>query len=391
MTAKPRRSSAQVALARFSEDFEKRFGGGTIRRQRAYRVVSTGSLDLDFKLGCGGYVVGRISEIWGPESSGKTTLAMIAAANFQREFSTRAVAWIDMERTFDWNWAKAHGVDPKKLVLMEPENSEDVADMAKMAIRSGLFSLVVLDSVGGMITEEETEKAAEKDSVGTAAKVVTRMVKIAAVQCDDTETTLIIVNQTRANIGFGGGTTTGGGFALKHVTTHRIKVRRTNKEPYTVGPKADLTTVGVELAATVQKNKVAPPGRTATFALFVAPSDKYGPVGIDQVTEAFTLGTRTGVIGTHGSWYQLPGVETRLQGQEAVYGALRADNGLVADVRRLVLERVADQVATDAPLDEAEIAAETGEEELDFATGGLGEGFEPDPEILARLASAESQ
>jgi recombination protein RecA len=389
MTGKPRRSS-QAVLAKFSEDFTKRFGEGTIRRRRSYQVVSTGSLTLDYAMGCGGYVVGRITEIWGVESVAKTTLAMIAAGNFQRAFPGRAVAWIDMERTFDYEWAKALGVNPAKLVVLVPENSEDVADMAKMSIKSGLFSLVVLDSVGGMITEEEFEKAADKASVGTAAKIITRMVKIAAVLCDDTDTTMIIVNQTRANISITGGTTTGGGFALKHVTTHKIKLRRTMKEPYTVGTKDDKETLGFELSATVQKNKVAPPGRVGIFALFVQPSEKYGPVGIDRVTEAYTMGTKLGIIQVRGSFYALPGTDQPEHGRDAVLARLRYDPELLERVREQMLEHVADLVADDAPpVDEAALAEAETEQDLDFATGGLSDDFEPDQEVLAKLREGQ--
>jgi recombination protein RecA len=270
-----------------------------------------------------------------------------------------------------------------QITVLRPENSEDVADMAKMAIQSGLFSLVILDSVGGMVTEEEFEKAADKATVGTAAKIITRMVKIAAVLCDDTDTTMIIVNQTRANISITGGTTTGGGFALKHVSTHKIKLRRTGTAPYTVGSKENQETVGFELAALVEKNKVAPPRRTATFGLFVAPSEKYGPVGIDRVSEAVSLGLRLGVIENTGGYYRLPGSESKLHGREALIDALRADPAALAEVRRQALEHVADQVAAEVP----ETDPHTGDEGevLDFATGGLAEGFEPDPEILAKL------
>ena len=160
--AMPSRSGPSArALTKFETDFKKRFGENTITTRRKYRVVSTGSLALDYAMGCGGYVVGRITEIWGVESSAKTTLAMMAAANFQREFSDRNIAWLDMERTFDYDWAAAQGIDARRITLLSPQDSEDVADMTKMAIRSGLFALLVLDSVGGMVTAEEMDKNAE--------------------------------------------------------------------------------------------------------------------------------------------------------------------------------------------------------------------------------------
>jgi RecA/RadA recombinase len=213
------------------------------------------------------------------------------------------------------------------------------------------------------------------------------MVKIAAVLCDQTDTAMIIVNQTRANIGYGGGTTTGGGFALKHVTTHKIKLRRTATQPFTLGSKDRQETIGFEFAATVEKNKVAPPKRTATFALYVQPSTEYGPVGIDVVTEAVTLGTRFGAIdASGGGFYTVPLVEERLRGREQLVETLRSHPDALAEVRRLVLEKVADEVLDQAPApaEGATVDEETGEI-LDFATGGLPEGFEPDPDKLAQL------
>jgi recombination protein RecA len=376
-------------LAKFEADFTKRFGEGTIRTWRKYQVVSTGSLTLDYAMGCGGYVVGRIAEIWGVESVAKTTLAVIAARNFQKRFPDRIVGWIDMERTFDVDWAKKHGLDMKLIRVLLPKNSEDVSNMARDLIKTGLVSLVVLDSVGGMVTEEEMSKEADKASVGTAAKVITRMVKMAAVLCDETDTTMIIVNQTRANLGYGGDTTTGGGFALKHVSTHKIKLRRTGTVPYTVGSGNSQETVGFELAATVEKNKVAPPRRVATFGLFVQDSQKYGPLGIDRANEAFTMGTRLGVIETPSPGYYLPpGIEKKINGKDKVIALLREDEELLERVRTLMLERLSDQVADDVPeLDPH--AEQDGPLELDFATGAP-PGSEVDPEALAQLQAANA-
>jgi hypothetical protein len=176
----PTKPSAR-ALAAFDQSFGKRFGESAIRKKRAYKVVSTGSLSLDAAMGCGGYIVGRITEIWGPESVGKTTLSMIGAANFQRDYPDRLVGWIDMERTFDWDWAEANGLDTGRIRLIRPRDSEEVSDMTRRMVESGLFSVTVLDSVGGMVTNEEMKLDAQKSSVGTAAKVITRMVKQAAV------------------------------------------------------------------------------------------------------------------------------------------------------------------------------------------------------------------
>lgn len=366
------------ALAKFEADFEKRFGAGTIRSKRKYKIVSTGSLTLDYALGCGGWVVGRIFVLWGPESVAKTTTMILSAVQFQQEYPNKLIGWIDMERTFDFDWAKKLGLDTTRLRVFVPENSEDVSDMAKMMIRTEMFSFVVLDSVGGMVTEEEMEKDADEASVGTAAKIITRMVKTCAVLCDDTQTTLGIVNQVRANIGYGGDTTTGGGFALKHVTTHTVKLKRTGTSPYTVGTGNAQETVGFELAATVEKNKVAPPRRTAVFGLFVQDSAKYGPVGIDQVSEAWHMGRRLGIIEQRpGGYYVLPGVEDRVRGEESVMKLLRSDTTLVQRIRTLMLDKLDGQVADEVPEEDPhEGTAEP--EMLDFATGA--------PESLREMA-----
>jgi recombination protein RecA len=348
--------AARSALAKFEADFTKRFGADALVRPVTPQVVSTGSLTLDHAMGCGGYVVGRITEIWGPAGASKTTLSLIAAANFQAKFPDKAVAWINMERTFELAWAITHHVDPDRIAVMDPENSEDVADMAKMAIASGLFSLVVLDSVGGMVTEEEFDKAAEKETVGTAAKVITRMVKIAAVLCDRTDTTLIIVNQPRANLDrFGADTKPAGPFALMHASTHKIKVRRTKTEGYIIGTE----TYGFEVSATVEANKVGPSRRTAVFGLFVQPSDKFGPVGIDRASEAFTIGTRYAVIEEPSSGYFiLPGSKTKIHGRDNVIDMLRAEPTALEAVRTGLLTHLTDILPPDPE-----------PEGLDFARG----------------------
>lgn len=352
--AAPVKASAR-ALSAFDEKFGKRFGETAIRKKRGYKVVSTGSLTLDMAMGCGGYIVGRICEIWGSEGAHKTTLAIEAARNFQKAFSDRIVGWIDMERTFDWDWAELHGLDPNRIRVIIPHDSEEVSDMARAMIETGLFSLVVLDSVGGMVTSEEMKNDAEKASVGTAAKVITRMVKQAAVLCDSTDTSMIVINQVRANLSYGGDTTTGGGFALKHVSTHRIKLRRTSTDPYTIGTGSNQEVVGYEVAATVEKNKVAPPRRVATFAMFNQETKEFGPVGIDRAREAFTVGSRLGVIeNTAKGYYLLPGDDKPTHGESNTIARLRKNPKILEQVRKDMLARIADQVADEIPEDTPE-------------------------------------
>lgn len=363
-----RNGPSAAALAKFESDFTKRFGDKTIRKSRKYKVVSTGSLTLDYALGCGGWIVGRVFQIWGPESVAKTTLMILSAVQFQKEFPNKLIGWIDMERTFDFDWATSLGLDMSRVKVFVPENSEDVADMAKYMIRTEMFSFVVLDSVGGMVTAEEMDKDAEQASVGTAAKILTRMVKTCAVLCDDLGVTLGIVNQVRANLGYGGDTTYGGGFALKHVNTHVVKLKRTGTMPYTIGSGTKQETYGFELAATVEKNKVAPPRRTATFALLVQPSAKYGPLGIDRATEACTMGVRLGIIEQQpGGYYALPGVEERIRSEDKVKAHLRENETTLNLVRTMMLDKLSSEVADEIPEDDP---VDEGTEEIpDFAMG----------------------
>jgi recombination protein RecA len=382
----PTKPSAR-ALAAFDQSFGKRFGESAIRKKRAYKVVSTGSLSLDAAMGCGGYIVGRITEIWGPESVGKTTLSMIGAANFQRDYPDRLVGWIDMERTFDWDWAEANGLDTGRIRLIRPRDSEEVSDMTRRMVESGLFSVTVLDSVGGMVTNEEMKLDAQKSSVGTAAKVITRMVKQAAVLGDETGTSLLVINQVRANISpFGADTDTGGGFALKHASTHKIRLRRTTTAPYTIGSGDDVVQVGVELAAIVEKNKVAPPRRTATFALFNQYTPQYGPRGIDRAMEAYQIGRRLGIIEEpKSSFYLLPGDDKPIHGEPKTIKRLRENPEILDKIRKDLLARIADHVADEVPEEEPESSGGT----VDFSDGAAG--FEPDQRLIDQIRADEAR
>jgi hypothetical protein len=186
------------------------------------------------------------------------------------------------------------------------------------------------------------------------AKIVTRMVKIAAVEADKTQTVVLLLNQVRANLAYGADTTTGGGFALKHCTTHKLKLSRTGTMPFKVGE--DI--VGHEIKINFERNKVAPPHKIATMVLFNQTTDKFGPVGIDLVDEAATVGMRRGVIHQKGAWYVLPTGE-QVQGRPAVVQALRDDPAVVQMVREQVLAlNVGEIVVHDLEADLAAAEAE---------------------------------
>lgn len=343
---------AAAALTKFEKDFAKAFGEDALEvvKVQAPPVVPTGSLSLDDAIGIGGYPIGKIIEWSGAEGCGKTTMAKIGAANFQQAMPDRLVGWIDVERSFHAEWAVEHGVnlDRRLFRLYKPMTAEDVSDAANKMVNSGLFSLIVIDSIGGMLGKAELEKEAEEATVAAVARVVARLCKQQALWLDTHQTTLFVINQQRAAIGGGprATTTTTGGFALRHMKSLGLKARKTGDLPYMVGGKDDQEEVGFNLAVTVDKNRFAPPKRTAVFGLFNQDTDEYGPLGVDQALEAFKLGVRTGVIESPSKgWYLLDGV--KVNGQPKTLNMLRADAELLAKLRVEILAARAAGVAVE--------------------------------------------
>lgn len=342
MAAKKKRlGPSQKAMNDFEKRFTKVFGETSLIRgveDVEYEVISTGSLELDLKLGVGGFLVGSLNEIWGPDGVGKTTIALLTAVEAQRQYPDKMVGWVDMEYAVDNPWVDAHGVDRERWYHYQPESAEDVADAIKEMADSGLFSLIVLDSIGAMIPEVEKEKDAEQSAMGKQAGIITRMVKVINVKAHRTNTTVLMINQVRANLGYGADTTTGGGFALKHVTTHKLKCRRSGP-PKKMKIDGEEVEVGHELAIKIERNRVAPPGKTANIALFNQATEKYGPIGIDRTMEAFEVGARMKIIGREGAYYTLPVTGERLQGRDAAIEAMRSSPEVVDEIRRQALER----------------------------------------------------
>lgn len=342
------------ALKAFEERMAKRYGAGALRHTAEvtpYEVISTGSLALDYALGVGGLVEGRLHEFWGQDGIGKSTVAILALAEAQRKYPGKVVGYIDVEHKIDLAWVRDHGVDLSRCYIIQPDLAEQTADILKdMLIEQ--FSMVVVDSIGAMIPEKEVEKDADEVVVAAQAKIVTRMVKMAASAAARSGVCVLLINQVRANVsGFGKATTTGGGFALRHVTTTKCEFKRTGTEAYVLGTGNDKVTVGHELAIKVERNNVAPPGRTAFINLFNATSEKYGPIGVDVVDEAVTLGTKHGVIQRDGAWYTVPSTGERFNGQEKLKEALRGQPEVVADIRRQVVATRAAEVYDDERTD----------------------------------------
>jgi recombination protein RecA len=362
MTASAKKAAAD--FEKFSQSFAKTFGEGSLHpadTNSPYEVISTGSLAIDARSGVGGYVQGRLVEVWGNESIGKSTLCLLGIAEAQKKYPTRRTAWIDVEHVFDRNWAQQHGVDTGTLLVYEPQSAEDVADAMKDILRSGFFSMVVLDSIGAMIPEAEKEKDADKAVMAQQAKIVTRMVKIAAVEAWLANTVVIMINQVRANLAYGADTTTGGGFALKHCTTMKLKLSRTGEKPFTIREgDADLE-VGREIAVKFERNKVAPAYRVAKIVMFNQDS-KWGPVGLDLVDEAVTLGIENTIIEQGGAWYTLPSGD-RVQGRAQVVEKVRANPEMIDTIRQRVLAIARGEVVEHDPQADFEAAESEGDDE----------------------------
>jgi recombination protein RecA len=374
-----------AALRQFEARFTKLFGPGRLICDdtiRPYDVISTGSLDLDYKTGVGGYVEGRLNELWGPEGMGKSTFSLLGIREAQRKYPHKRTAWIDMEHVFDKPWAQALGVDLKNLHIYPPDSAEDVADAMKEFLTSGLFSMVVLDSIGGMIPEAEKEKDADEEVMAKQAKIVTRMVKIGAVEAARSSTVVNLINQVRANLSYGADTTTGGGFALKHATTMKLKLKRTDDPPFVVTVAGVKHFVGHKIAIQIERLKVAPKGQTAIVSFFNQPTAKYGPIGIDRADEAASLGITLGIIEQNGAWYVFPD-GAKVNGREKVVDHLREHPNAVEEIReKAIATRAHEVILTDAPL--AEIEA------LDKAKGNA-KGAKKKPNFRAAAEVASEQ
>ncbi len=351
MAAARQPAKALSALEKFQAQMDKSYGQGTFKvaqQPSKYDVIPTGSISLDYDLYVGGWVRGRLHEIWGPEGAGKTTLALMSAAEAQIVLPDLNVGVLDVEHRLDIPWVIAHGVDTKRLVHVKPSNAEEVSDMLKDMCRSGLFSLIILDSIGAMITDVEKEKDAKESAMGKNAQAVTRMVKTAASEADLTQTTVLFLNQVRANMGYGSDITTGGGFALKHSTTTKLFIRPTSGGQLTARVGGDDMVVGHQVTINIERNSVAPKRKGVQFSLLSVPTAKYGPVGIDTAAEACEVGKKTGIIEQSGSWYTIKVTGERVQGQDGVIELLRASPGVVKIIREQAIAIVSGSVGEQA-------------------------------------------
>lgn len=309
------------ALAAAMGAIEKNFGKGSIMRMgdetiENVEVIPTGSLSLDAALGVGGYPKGRIIEIYGPESSGKTTLAIHAIAEAQKQGGT--AAFIDAEHAFDRFYAEKLGVDVSELLISQPDNGEQALEIADQLIRSSAIDIIVIDSVAALTPKAEIEGDMGDNKVGLQARLMSQALRKITASVSKTKTTCIFINQLREKIGvmFGNPETTTGGNALKFYASVRLDVRKSSAIKDGDEILGNLTKVKVV------KNKVAPPFRRAEFDIM------FGE-GISRAGELIDLGVKFEILQKSGSWFSYDG--TRIgQGRDAVKQLLK-DNQELAD------------------------------------------------------------
>jgi RecA/RadA recombinase len=310
-------------------------------------VVSTGSLTLDYALRSGGWVQGRIHEIVGPPDVGKSTITITSMREQQLADPERGVAYIDVEGTFDYDWAAGLGLDCSdeahdagRWAHLYAGTSEEASDMARECTRSGLYSMVAVDSIGGMESMKALARDAEDDLVGKNAQVITRMVKHLASLARTGRTTVLLVNQHRAVVGRFGGSASAGPKAMQHATSTKITMSRTNEEQRklrfeTGGP---LEPVATQMRARVDRSKIVPPGRVAEYWICNRHTEQMGPPGIYAIDEYVELGVRVGAIEQGGGgMYTFPG-GMKVKGREKVIEAMQEDKMLMAAVRDAILK-----------------------------------------------------
>ena len=317
------------ALQLAMEKIDKDFGKGAIMKLgddkiEDVSVISTGSIGLNLALGVGGYPRGRVIEIYGPESSGKTTLAIHAMAEVQKQGGIAAI--IDAEHAFDRFYAERLGVDTDNLLIAQPDCGEQALEIADELIRSSAVDLVVIDSVAALTPKAEIEGDMGDNKVGLQARLMSQALRKLTATINKTQTTCIFINQLREKIGvmFGNPETTTGGNALKFYASVRLDIRKVGQI------KEGDDVVGNQVRVKVVKNKVAPPFKKAEFDLMFNE-------GISKVGEIIDLGVENGVIKKSGSFYSYN--DTRLgQGRDAVKNVLRDNPDLMDELETQIME-----------------------------------------------------
>ena len=317
------------ALQMAMEKIEKSHGKGSIMRMgddniEDVEVIHSGSIALDYALGVGGYPRGRIIEIYGPESSGKTTLAIHAIAEAQKLGGIAAI--IDAEHAFDRFYAEKLGVDVNNLLISQPDNGEQALEIADQLIRSSAIDIIVIDSVAALTPKAEIEGEMGENKVGLQARLMSQALRKLTSTISKTNTTCIFINQLREKIGviFGNPETTTGGNALKFYSSVRLDIRRVSQI------KDGEDVLGNLVRVKVVKNKVAPPFRKAEFEIM------FGE-GISRAGEVLALATARGIVKKSGSWFSYN--DTKLgQGRDAVKRIIEDNPELCEEIEAQVRE-----------------------------------------------------
>jgi recombination protein RecA len=328
MAAGPDREKAlDLALAQI----DKQFGKGSVMRLGERPVVQTsviptGSIALDVALGVGGLPRGRVVEVYGPESSGKTTVALHAVANAQR--AGGIAAFIDAEHALDPDYAKALGVDTDALLVSQPDTGEQALEIVDMLVRSGAIDVIVIDSVAALVPRAEIEGEMGDSHVGLQARLMSQALRKITGVLNNTGTTAIFINQLREKIGvmFGSPETTTGGRALKFYASVRLDVRRIESL------KDGTDVVGNRTRVKVVKNKVAAPFKQAEFDIM------YGK-GISREGSLIDVGVEQSIIRKSGAWYTYDGDQLG-QGKENARGFLKENPDVAAEIEKKILEKL---------------------------------------------------
>ncbi|GII86467.1 protein RecA [Sphaerisporangium siamense] len=336
MAANDREKALETALAQI----ERQFGKGSVMRlgddaRAPIEVIPTGAIALDVALGIGGYPRGRIVEIYGPESSGKTTVSLHAVANAQR--AGGIAAFIDAEHALDPEYARKLGVDTDALLVSQPDTGEQALEIADMLIRSGAIDLLVIDSVAALVPKAEIEGEMGDSHVGLQARLMSQALRKVAGALNNTGTTAIFINQLREKIGvmFGSPETTTGGKALKFYASVRLDVRRIETL------KDGTEPVGNRTRVKVVKNKMAPPFRQADFDIL------YG-IGISREGGLIDMGVEHGFVRKAGAWYTYEGDQLG-QGKENARNFLKNNPDIANEIEKKIKEKLGVGPRLDTP------------------------------------------
>jgi recombination protein RecA len=319
------------ALTTAISQLEKKYGKGAIMSlgnsiSEKIEALSTGSIALDMALGIGGFPKGRICEIYGPESSGKTTLALSTAAECQRAGGT--VVYIDAEHALDVNYAKRLGVDTSKLLVSQPDCGEQALEICEALVSSNSVDLVVIDSVAALVPRAEIDGEMEDQQPGLQARLMSKALRKLTAISAKSNTTIIFINQIRMKIGvmFGSPETTSGGNALKFYASVRLDVRRIGS----IKDQNDVT--GNRVRVKVVKNKVAAPFREAEFDIIFNE-------GVSLLGEIVDIGSDKGIVDKSGAWFSFRG-ERIGQGREGAKNFLRENPEMARQIRTLIMDSV---------------------------------------------------